>query len=203
VDPRSRPLAYVLRLRGELAGTLIFGRPEASRCYAGGLTYGGQADVRAGRAAWDRWCVLNLARVWLDPRTQAGGAWCRPDLVPGFTDRHGAWRPAVASWAIGQALTSVGYDYLLAYPPCFVAEPYEVRVCLSYCDRRHHKGTIYRAAGFRLARVNAEGVETWWTPAVAPLTPQQDLEVRRRAATSDRAARVRGRRTEGQTLFGG
>lgn len=36
VDPRCRPLAYLVRLdayNGPVVGCLIFGRPEASRCY--------------------------------------------------------------------------------------------------------------------------------------------------------------------------
>ena len=201
VDPRSRPMAYVLvsrigRTAGEPVGGMIFGRPEATRCYRGGLRYGSQADVGAGRAAFDRWEVLNLARVWLDPRVQAGGELCRPELVPGFTDRRGAWRPSLASWLIGQALGRVGFDYLLAHPPCFLDEPYQIRAALSYCDTRVHRGTIYRVSGFKLARTNGDGIETWWTPAVAPLAPAQDAQVRLRSEGDGRAARIRAGRGE-------
>jgi hypothetical protein len=63
---------------GERVGCLLFGRPEATACYTGGLTYGSQADVAAGRAAFDRWEIVNLARVWLHPDVQAGG----PRFVP-------------------------------------------------------------------------------------------------------------------------
>ena len=201
VDPRSRPLAYLLRRQGEPCGCLIFGRPEATRCYQGGLTYGSQEDVAAGRAAWDRWSVLNLARVWLDPRLQQGGPWCRPGDVPGFHDRKGVWRPAVASWAIREALARVGYDYLLAHPPVYLEQPYRIEACLSYCDTRLHRGTIYRSSGFRLSRTNAVGIETWWTPAVTPLSPAEDAEVRRRAGQSERGARIRGRQVLEPGLF--
>lgn len=149
VDSRCSPLAYIVFFRGERQGCLIFGRPEATRCYAGELTYGSQEDVSGGRAQFDRWELINLARVWLDPRSQGPMGW-----------GHG-W---LATWAIGQALKRVAADYLLAYLPCFLDEPWRLRVCLSYCDTRIHHGTIYKAAGFRLARTNEDGVETYYRP---------------------------------------
>lgn len=197
VDTRSRPLAYQVVLFDRLVGCLIFGRPEATRCYAGGLTYGSRPDVAAGRARFDRWEVLNLARVWLARGVQWGGALCRPGLVPGFHDRRGVWRPRVASWCIEEALQCVGYDYLLHYPPVFPDEPYEVRAVLSYCDTALHKGTIYRAAGFTLARRNERGIETWWTETVAPLTSYEDDQVRKVAWQSPRGIHLRARRGSG------
>jgi hypothetical protein len=209
VDARSRPLAYVVHLEGWFVyrslpvGCLIFGRPQASCCYEGQLKYGSAADVERGRARLDRWSVLNLARVWLHPIVQAGGEACRPGFVPGFTDRRGTWRTAAASWAVRQALARVGHDYLLAYPPVWVEEPYQIRAVLSYCDPDRHKGTLYRAAGFRLARTNEDGVQTWWTEEVAGLTAAQDAAVRRLAAADPRGAAIRGRRRDEPTLFGG
>lgn len=149
VDARCRVMAYIIKHDATPLGCLIFGRPESTRCYDGGLTYGSQHDVAAGRARYDRWEIVNLARVWLDPRLQAGG-----DL---FT-------PNAATWAIGAALRRVVSDYLIARPPCFLDEPWKLRVCLSYCDTRIHQGTIYRAAGFQLARANRQGIETWYRP---------------------------------------
>jgi hypothetical protein len=208
VDVRSRPLVYLVQAlefwssttphhRTFTVGCLIFGRPEATRCYVGGLTYGSQADVAADRARFDRWEVLNLARVWLDPCVQPGGALYRPDVLPGFTDRRGAWRSTLASAAIGQVLQQVRRDYLLAHPPCFLEEPYQLRACLSYCDTRLHRGTIYRASGFQLARRNAAGIETWWT-SLAPLTDAEDLDVRRASQRSPRAQRYRAQRQVAQ-----
>lgn len=194
VDPRSRPFAYVLRFQDEPAGCLVFGRTQSTCCYQGGLTYGGAGDVRDGRAAFDRWEVLNLARVWIDPRAQAGGEWCLPTVAPGFVDRRGVWRPSLASSLVRAALARVGFDYLTANPPCFIDEPYEIRAVLSYCDTWLHRGTIYRAAGFALARSNASGVETWWTGGVAPLTGDQHAAVRERSLADPRAQRVRERR---------
>jgi len=201
VDPRSRPLVYVVELHHpqilpQRVGCLIFGRPEATRCYVGGLTYGSLADVRTGRAAYDRWQVLNLARVWLSPLVQDGGQWCRPSLLPGYVDRRGLWRSALASTVIAQALSRVGYDYLAQHPPVDCQYPWMIRAVLSYCDRRRHRGTIYRAAGFRLARTNERQIETWYTTAVAPLSPEQDAAIRRLSEVSRRSQRIRGQRMQ-------
>jgi hypothetical protein len=195
VDPRCSPAAYLVTLADEkVVGCLIFGRPESTRCYQGGLTYGSLADVAAGRAQYSRWEILNLARVWLDPRVQRGGDWYRSDLLPGFTDRRGVWRSSLASWCIGEALSTIGYDYLAKRPPVFPDEPYEIRAVLSYCDTRLHRGTIYEAAGFTLARRNEQGIETWFTQDVAPLSRYEHDMVRKAAYRSPRGIRLRGQR---------
>jgi hypothetical protein len=195
VDSRCSPVAYLVTFCDEKAiGCLIFGRPEATRCYQGGLTYGSLKDVQAGRAQFDRWEVLNLARVWLDPRVQLGGCWYKPELLPGYTDRRGVWRSTLASWCIQTALQRVGYDYLDMRPPVFPSEPYEIKAVLSYCDTSKHKGTIYCAAGFELARTNERGIETWWTPDVAPLTNYQHDQICKAAWRSPRGIRLRARR---------
>lgn len=204
VDPRCAPMAYLVVLTTDeprTIGCLIFGRPEATRCYDGGLTYGSQADVQGGRAEYDRWEVLNLARVWLSPSVQLGGWRYGPGLLPGYVDRRGRWRSTLASTVIRQALDWVGYDYLRARPPVDCAYPYQIRAVLSYCDTRRHRGTIYRAAGFELARRNARGIETWYTPAVAPLTTAQDDAIRAAAEVAPRSQRIRARRSQ-LTLWG-
>lgn len=192
-DPRSRPLCYLLHFAARPVGCLFFCRPESTRCYRGGLTYGSQDDVRDGRATYDRWEVLNLSRLWLSPAVQPYGELWRPNRFPGFTDRKGVWRSSLASWLIGQAMMRVGADYLAAHPPCFVDEPYIIRAVLSYCDTRLHRGIVYRAAGFRLARTNEAGIQTWWTPEVKELTAAQNLAIRERSAASLRCARIRER----------
>lgn len=152
--------------------------------------------MASGRASYDRWEVLNLSRVCLSPDVQPGGRLHSEGNTPGFTDRKGVWRSTLATTVIRAAFARVGFDYLTAHPPCFLDEPYQIRAVLSYCDTRRHKGTIYRAAGMRLARANADGIETWWTPEVAPLTAAQDRVVRELAAASPRSRRHReGRRT--------
>jgi len=207
VDPRSRPLIYLVRYHywhgagaaagPRVVGILMFGRPEATRCYTGALTYGSQADVSAGRAQYDRWEVLNLARVWFSPVVQAGGTLHNPEsLLPGYIDRRGVWRSTLPSDAISDLLARVGYDYLAAHPPVDCDQPFQIRAVLSYCDRRLHKGTIYRAAGFQLARTNERQIETWHTTAVSPLTTDQDADIHRRADGSRRSQRIRGRRAQ-------
>jgi hypothetical protein len=206
VDSRCRPLIYLAHHQatwGAAAAAgpraiaiLIFGRPEATRCYVGGLAYGSQADVQAGRAQFDRWEILNLARVWVHPYFQAGGLYCSPDDgLPGYTDRRGVWRSTLASSLIAEALARVGYDYLAQHPPVDCAYPYQIRACLSYCDRKLHKGTIYRASGFTLARTNTAGIETWYTTAAHALSAEQDADIRRRAEQAPRSRRIRAERS--------
>lgn len=198
-DPRCRPLAYAVMIAGRKVGAVWFGRPESTRCYQGLLTYGSRDDVAAGRAAYDRWEVLNLARLWLHRDVQEGGRLHSPRWLPGFVDRRGVWRSTLASAVIRQALARVGYDYLIAHPPVWVGQPYAIRAVLSYCDTRLHRGVVYRAAGFRLAR-EAGAIQTWWTPEVAPLTEAQDAEVRALAERHPRSVRMRNR---GRSLFDG
>lgn len=192
-DPRTRSFCYVVELGPQRwrIGCLWFGRPEATRCYQGGLTYGSLQDVREKRAAFDRWEILCLSRVWLSPHVQAGGKWHHAEHLPGFVDRKGVFRSELASFVIRRSLTMIGADYLETHPPCFVNEPYMIRAVMSYCDRRLHKGTIYRASGFTLARTNAAGIETWWTPDVAPLTPAEDADIREAARINPRSQRIR------------
>ena len=196
VDPRSRPFTYTVHISGREmpVGCLIFGRPEASRCYDGNLTYGSQADVQRERACFDRWAVLNLARVWLDPAVQPGGALYSSEHLPGYVDRRGVWRSTLASSAIREALAFVGYDYLKAHPPVDCAFPYQIEAVLSYCDLSKHKGTIYRAAGFQLARRNERGIETWFTQDICPLSPAEDRHIHDLAAASARSRRIRAER---------
>lgn len=206
VDVRSRPMAYLLDHQASwgaaaaagprCVGIFIIGRPEAACCYQGGLTYGSQADVKAGRAQFDRWEVVNLARVWLHPCVQRGGEHYQPDELPGYIDRRGVWRSALASTVIDTILHCVGFDYLRAHPPVDCAYPYQLRAVLSYCDTRLHKGTIYRASGFQLARTNERGIETWYTDDVGTLTSWHDVEIRRLAELTPRSQRIRAQRAQ-------
>ena len=102
VDTRCSVLAYLVMLEDRRVGCLIFGRPESTRCYQDGLTYGSLADVHIGRAQYSRWEILNLARIWLDPSIQKSGA----DYVPN-----------AATQAIGMALKRVVSDYLTRFVP--------------------------------------------------------------------------------------
>jgi hypothetical protein len=194
VDTRCSPFAYLVGVHGQYAGCLIFGRPESTRCYDGKLTYGSLEDVASGRAEFSRWEILNLARVWLDPRLQAGGDWYDAALLPGYVDRRGVWRSTLASYVIQESIREVSLDYLLARPPCFLDEPYQIRRVISYNDTRRHKGTIYRAAGFTRVRTNADGIETWTIEA----PPLDDLEDRLVRAAAERSPRSRAYRAARQ-----
>lgn len=206
VDPRSRPMAYILYHHAvsgadaaagpRAVGVVIVSRPEAQRCYDGGLRYGSQADVRDGRADYDRWEILNLARFWLHRVVQRDGRWYDPEELPGFVDRRGAWRSTLATTMIGAVLHRVNFDYLRMHPPVDCAYPYQIRAVLSYCDTRRHKGTIYRTAGFEFARTNRHGIETWWSSNITPLRPDEDTEIRRMADQSQRSRCIRAQRTQ-------
>ena len=74
VDPRTCPEGYTVHLEtgvngnvvaAHTIGVLIFGRPEATVCRP---FYGSLDDLAAGRVEFSRWSILNLSRVWLDPR---------------------------------------------------------------------------------------------------------------------------------------
>ena len=178
VDSRCSVLGYVVMWHGERMGCLLFGRPEATRCYQGDLTYGNQADITSGRAHFDRWEVINLARVWLDPRIQPGGEW------------FGGYR---ATSFMSMALRRVVVDYLQEYPPCYLDEPWKLKICLSYCDTRIHSGTIYKAAGFKLARTNEQGIQTWYRP-LRGLQGHERKLIERFSAQSYRSRVYRSRR---------
>jgi len=178
---------------GEISvGVLLLGRPQATACYP---WYGSVADVVTGRAACTRWQILNLARVYFDPSVQPGGALHAAGVVPGFRDRRGIFRSTLGSSVIAALADRVVLDYLVARPPCFLDEPYELRWLLSYCDTRLHRGALYRAAGFELWRTNAAGVQTWRLPLRA-LTEEEDAQVRAAALRSPRSIAHRQRRAQ-------
>lgn len=173
-------------------GIFLLGRPEATRVNG---WYGSVEDVASGRCQVTRWQVLNLARVWIDPRYQPGGQFHHPSTCPGFIDRKGRFRSTMASTAIFALSARVGFDYLVRRPPVFLDEPYEIRWLLSYCDTRLHKGIIYRSAGFELYRTNQHGIQTWRLP-LPPLTSEQDSAVRNASRLSRRSQAYRARRAQ-------
>ncbi len=190
VDVRAQPQAWAVELADlGRVGCLIVSRPEATRCYP---WYGSLGDVASGRAERSYWEILNLARVWLDPAVQAGGVWCTPKHVPGYVDRTGVWRSTLASEALRALAQAVGVAYLLARPPVWLHEPYEIGWLLSYCEPRH-RGTIYQAAGFTLHRTNAAGLQTWRL-TLPPLTQTQHQAIAAASAACPRARRFRGER---------
>ncbi len=198
VDVRTMPEGYKVMLRvpsiraSQRVGLLLFGRPECTRCTG---FFGSIEDVQAVRGMVTRWQVLNLSRVWLSPEVQPGGRFHSPDYLPGFTDRHGVWRSTLASVVIAEAARRIRLDYLLARPPCYLDEPYQLLWLISYCDTSQHRGTIYAAAGFSEFRRNARGIATWRLP-LAPLLPEADAMVRAAASVNPRSRRFRERRAQ-------
>jgi hypothetical protein len=185
VDRRCSPYAYIVEVDDVARGCLIFGRPEATRCYQGKLTYGSIQDVKNGRAEFDRWEILNLARVWLDPIIQKGGS---------------QYVHHAASKAIKMALSMIGYDYLFDHPPVDCDYPYQIRCILSYCDTSRHSGWIYLASRFKLARTNEEGIQTYMKRLPA-LNSEQDEQIRKFSTQAERSKRIRmSRRVESLQL---
>jgi hypothetical protein len=137
VDPRARPMVYVVRRNDVRLGLVMLGIPHATKC-AGWWGYPGLPT---------QWQVVDLCRIWLHPDVQANGQFCEPSIVPGFHDRRGQWRPAVASWAIAQVLGRVQADRVRLWPPVLLSEPYQILLAISYHDPQYHRGTIYKAGG--------------------------------------------------------
>lgn len=175
VDKRCKPVAYIVTLQQERVGCLIFGRPESTACYP---WYGSVRDVQTGRARLSRWELINLARVWLDPIVQRGGA---------------RFVPNAATYVIAQALGRIVADYLMLNPPVFLDEPWHLRECLSYCDIQYHRGTLYRAANFRFVRENRRGIQTYVRP-LRHLTHQEQALITRLAEQHPRSRRYRAQR---------
>ena len=175
VDTRCSTLTYIVMLDGDRVGCIIYGRPESTACYQGGLTYGNLNDVSVGRARFSRWELINLARMWLDPVIQRGGS---------------RYVHSAASQAIALSMRCVVYDYLTIYHPVNVCQPWQIRRIISYCDTRHHIGTIYRAAGFQLARTNQHGIQTWMRDA-RPLRQHEQRRIEQLSSQSARSRRYR------------
>jgi hypothetical protein len=138
VDPRARPMVYLLEWKRMRIGLIMLGIPHATR-NAGWWGY--------GRNLPTQWQVVDLCRIWIDPDFQRGGCMCQAPNVPGYVDRHGSFRPTTATWAIREILARVQADRVRLWPPVFPAQPYHIRLAISYSDPRFHRGTIYRLAG--------------------------------------------------------
>jgi hypothetical protein len=136
VDPRARPMVYVLQRDGIPCGLVMLGIPHATRC-AGWWGYPSLPT---------QWQVVDLCRIWLAPMVQRGGHWAKPGVVPGFLDRHGEFRPTVATWAIQQVLGMVQADRVRLWPPVYPEQPYHILLAISYHDPKFHRGVIYREA---------------------------------------------------------
>lgn len=137
VHPQARPMAYIVEMNGDPLGLCMVGIPHATlnKRWWG---YEGQPT---------QWQVADLSRIWLSPRIQYGGDLCREDVVPGFTDRKGIFRPTTATWLVGNVLQAVQVDRVAMWPPVYLRDPYHIQLVIAYHDPRYHKGTIYRLSG--------------------------------------------------------
>jgi hypothetical protein len=147
VDPRARPMAYVIRHDDFRVGLVMLGIPHATKC-TGWWGYPGLPT---------QWQVVDLCRIWIHPDLQAGGFWCEPGEVPGFIDRHGQFRPTVATWAIATVLASVQADRIRRWPPVYPELPYHIELAISYHDPQFHRGTIYKASQAQPMYVDGTG----------------------------------------------
>jgi hypothetical protein len=150
VDPRARPMVYTIDWHKMRVGLVMLGIPHATKC-TGWWGYEGLPT---------QWQVIDLCRIWLDPDFQRGGCMCRSDVVPGYTDRKGIFRPTTATWAIAEILRRVQADRVRIWPPVYPDQPYHIRLAISYHDPRFHRGTIYRQTGAVPMNIDGQGNPT-------------------------------------------
>ena len=134
VDPRARPMTYVVEWRQMRVGLVMLGIPHATKC-GGWWGYPGLPT---------QWQVVDLCRIWIDPDLQPKGRWCDPYTVPGFYDRKGNFRPTTPTWMINEVLQRVQADRVRLWPPVYLTQPYHIELAISYHDPQFHRGTIYR-----------------------------------------------------------
>ena len=111
-------LPYWVLFDGERAGVLLYALPRLS------VPYQGHGPMN----------LIELARMWLDPRVQGG-------RVRDRTGKHHS--PGVATCALGASLRRVRQDWHGKYPHLPL-----IRACVSWADDEHHEGVVYRAANF-------------------------------------------------------
>lgn len=190
----ARPLAYlVLReYDREPVGTIVFSRPQCARAYGSARDetaelgrWGNINDVRRGRAPRTQWEIINLARLYVEPSVQLRSS---RDYVPN-----------AASMLLSQALWRICRDYLVAYPPAFFTEPWELRECISYCSRERYFCTLYLASAFRLVRTNSQGLQTFARP-LRGLMPHEKSEIRQASLMSAWARDHRAERDFDETM---
>lgn len=175
VDNRARPMVYVVSLDNWDAGLVMAGIPHATRC-GGWWGYPGLIT---------QWQVVDLCRIWIDPCLQVGGKSCRPDAVPGFLDRRGVWRPAVASWMVGEVLNRIQADRISLWPPVYPNQPYHIELVISYHDPAFHRGTLYRQMNWQPMHTNSAGQPVlgssgkfgWCCPLAKPTWTWNEIQI--------------------------
>lgn len=142
VNNQARPMVYIVDFKSDHIGLVMVGIPHATR----NKNWYGYPDQIT------QWQVVDLCRIWIDPRFQINSEMCGimagPTVTPGFYDRKGNWRSTLASWVIGEVLNRVQYDRVSLYPPVYPNQPYHIRLVISYHDPQFHNGIIYREMGW-------------------------------------------------------
>lgn len=183
VNNQARPMVYVLHFGEVKAGLIMVGSPHATR----NKEWYGYPGLPT------QWQVVDLCRIWIDPRFQAGGELCRPDVVPGFHDRNGIWRPRLATWAIGKVLARIQRDRVSEWPPVYPHQPYHILLVISYHDPQFHNGIIYKKMGWepmywvwkdekqkaKLPVVGPNGKYGWCWRLPEPAWTWEQIEIRR------------------------
>lgn len=195
VHPLGRLLSYIIRVGDRNAGCLVFARPQCTRVLG---WFGHLSDVKAGQCRYSQWEILNLARVYILPEFQRGGKSYRPDILPGFTDRKGVWRSALANTAIEIALDRVVVDYLMLWPPVYLDQPWELRQAISYCHEARFTCTLYLAASFDLVRTH-NGLRTY-ARDLRTLTPLERSTILTASSWDQRARRLRAEKLFAETM---
>ncbi len=148
VHPQARPMVYVVELNGERVGLCMAGLPHATQ----NRKWWGYAHQPT------QWQVVDLSRLWLSPKLQYRGEWCQPEIVPGYTDRRGSFRPTTMTWLIKEVLCRIQKDRLALWPPVYPHQPYHILLVISYHDPSLHKGTIYKLSGAEPMYTNNDGL---------------------------------------------
>lgn len=155
---KSLPFAYRLEVDGKAKAP--DGRPLGILVYKK-LQHQVQTGLFGRPGLITAWQVVDLARVWVHPCLQSED-W-HPPLRTEFweyEDRSGRpalWGQNIFSQMVALSYKRVNRDWLEHHPPRFPGLPYHLRLILSYCDRKHHQGTGYKAAGFEFWGVTSDG----------------------------------------------
>jgi len=120
--------------------------------------------------------VINLARVWIEARTEGS------DVVDN-----------VLSQMIAQALKRIPYEYLIAYPPAFFDQAWELMFCISYCQNFVFSGSVYKACNFRIQRTSDNGIRTY-VHDLRPLLPHEVENILLASAQSPEARKKRAKK---------
>lgn len=138
--PKSLPFAMCLNIDGETLAP--DGRPFGILVWKK-LQHHRQKGLFGYEDQPTSWQVLDLGRVWVHPDLQ-GLSWegknRRGEVV--------IHRPCYFSKMVALGIRRIQTDWLEHHPPRFPELPYHIELIVSYCDRAHHQGIGYRAAGF-------------------------------------------------------